>query len=89
MQDIRDRIDRFLADPFWAPKADWTKFCSQFNAMAPSKPSEPAIKPIDPEVVQDFIRRRDASRMAQGSGHPQNVDPARSQAACGGNERVA
>lgn len=44
-----------------------------------SQPSEPAIKPIDPAIVQDFIRRREAANMAQGSGHLENVDPARSQ----------
>lgn len=32
--EIQRRIDRFLADPFWGPKADWQKFCSQYNSMA-------------------------------------------------------
>lgn len=88
LADIRARIDRFLADPFWAPKADWTKFCSQFNAMAPSRPFEPEHKPIETEVVQDFIRRRDAHRMAQGSGPSLIVDPRASQGHYEGRKEV-
>lgn len=40
--EVQTRIERFLTDPFWAPKADWAKFCSQYNAMAgPAKTADP------------------------------------------------
>lgn len=32
--EIQRRAERFLTDPFWSEKADWSKFCSQYNAMA-------------------------------------------------------
>ncbi len=32
--EVQRRIDRFLADPFWQPKADFGKFVGQWNAMA-------------------------------------------------------
>jgi len=35
--EIQTRIDRFLEDPFWGPKADFAKFTSQYNAMAGAK----------------------------------------------------
>lgn len=40
--EIQTRIERFLTNPFWADKADWAKFYSQYNAMAGSaKPADP------------------------------------------------
>lgn len=43
--EIDRRADRFLADRFWGPKADFTKFAAQFNAMAGDAPAETNGKP--------------------------------------------
>lgn len=54
--EIQSRIERFLTDPFWSSKADWGKFCSQYNAMAGNG------KPVDPFA--------EAARMMGVEQHP-------------------
>lgn len=48
--EVKKRIRRFLADPFWKSKADFAKFASQWNALATSP------KETDPfrEVARDL-----------------------------------
>lgn len=51
---IQRRIDAFLADPFWGPRADFATFCAKHNSVAGGELGTPRA-PIGQRSVLDVI----------------------------------